>query len=128
MPDLSDLAGSYKGRYCVRPGKEDQIAPAERKKLLKQSDPASLIIRADGTFTYKGGTEGRIDRKGATLTCRPTSVSGATLEQMEQAAREAGRTFGLAWLFRPFELRIEGEVLICAEADSVIHTEFRRDG
>jgi hypothetical protein len=128
MPDLRELAGTYSGRFRVRPGMERDLAPAERKKLLKQTDPVSLDLRADGTFTFKGSAEGRVAMTGTTLVCQPASVCGTTREQMERAAEEAGRVFGLAWLFQPFELTIEGDLLVSREASSVVYTEFTRDG
>lgn len=126
MPDPQELAGSYVGRFCVRKGMESDLAPAEKKKLLKNTDTFPLELRTDGTFTYKGSTDGKYLVAGNTISLLPTSVSGSTLADMERAASEAGRVFGLSWLFAPFELLIEGDVLVTAETRSVIYTEFVR--
>jgi hypothetical protein len=106
---------------------ESALSPAEKKKLLKNAETFPLELREDGTFTYKGSSVGTYVVDGKTIHLQPVSVSGSTLADMERAANEAGRTFGLAWLFSPFQLAIEDSVLVTANAKSVIYTEFVRE-
>ncbi len=128
MLSLEDLVGSYQGRCRVREGMENALGPAEKKRFLKSNEAVPLELRADGSFFFKKTTEGRCDLKGETLIFIPLAVSGMTEAQMRQAAEEAGRVFGLAWLFAPFELKVLGETLVSPDEKGVIYTEYVREG
>jgi hypothetical protein len=128
MSDFHELAGSYIGQLRVREGMEKELSAAERAKFKKSTERVALVLRADGSFHYKGTTEGVCSREGDKLLFTPTAFNGQTLEAMEKAAFEAGRMFGLAWLFNAFELRVAGEVLVSTDDRAVMYMEYLREG
>ncbi len=126
MPDIKDLAGSYLGRCRVRDGMEGALAPAERNRFLKNTETLPLELRDDWTFSHKGTTEGSFTQDGEVLNLVPISFAGLTEPQMRQAAEDAGRTFGLGWLFAPFQLKISGEALVSGDDKALVYTEYLR--
>jgi len=128
MPHLKDLVGTYVGRCRVRAGMESALGAAEKKRFLKHTEAVRLELRADGTFSHKSTTEGRYTCAGDHVSFVPTVVSGLTEDQMRRSAEEAGRVFGLAWLFTPFELKVQGEILVTPDERAVVYTEYVREG
>jgi hypothetical protein len=126
MTDFKELAGSYVGRCRIREGMESALSPAEKGRFMKNTEKIPLTLKPDGAFHYKGTTEGSCQIEGDLLKFVPTVFNGSTKEAMEKAAFEAERVFGLAWLFNPFELKVEGATLVSPDEKSVIYTEFVR--
>ena len=120
------LAGSYVGRSKVREGREDELSPQERKQLQKSSNLVDLVLRDDGTFT-KQVTEGTWRESRDRITFTPTKFGGKTKDEMERAAEEMGRAFGLAFVFYEFELLIQGANLVTSDDRALIYTEFTRE-
>ena len=126
MPTFTDLAGSYVGAPRLRPGAEDSLKPAEVRALLREAQPAPLDLRADGTFRHRGALEGRYSVEGGTVRCVPSSFDGMTHESMRARAEDAGREFGLGWIFDPFELAIEGDGTMATVSGSVVQVAYTR--
>jgi hypothetical protein len=120
------LAGSYVGRSKVREGREDELSPQERKQLQKASNVVDLLLRDDGTFV-KQVTEGTWREDGARLVFTPKKFGGKTKEEMQQAAEEMGRAFGLAFVFNEFDLLVQGETLVTSDDRALIYIEFTRE-
>lgn len=119
-------AGRYKGRTCIRPGREGELTKQELTRVRKGLDAIDLEIRAGGRFAYKKASEGSYQLVGDRITFRVETFGGQTLQQMRDRAEEMNRTFGLAFLFDPFDLAIEGEVLVTPDADSPIYLVYER--
>lgn len=126
MPNAQDLCGKYLGLKKVREGREDELSPRERKELAKAKPDVDLELRPDGTFKRQI-TEGTWQEKGDRIVFQPTAFGGETMEAMRARTEEMGRMFTLAFVFNPFELKIEGDALATPDEDAVIVTEFRRD-
>jgi hypothetical protein len=120
------IAGKYVGRSKVREGREAELSPQERKQLEKASNVVDLELRADGTFSRQV-TEGTWKETGDRLHFSPTRFGGKTKEEMERAAEEMGRAFGLGFVFNEFELIVKGEALWTADERSLIYIEFTRE-
>jgi len=120
------LAGNYVGTPRLRPGAEDSLKPAEVKALLREAAPAPLELRADGTFRHRGALEGCVLLKGGRLQFEPASFDGMTKEAMRARAEDAGREFGLAWIFEPFELEIEEDGTMATVTTGVVQVAYTR--
>lgn len=114
------------GTPRLRPGAEDSLKPAEVRALLREAQPAPLELRADGTFKHRGALEGCFDLDGETLRFAPASFDGMTHESMRERAEDAGREFGLGWLFNPFELAIEADGTMATVAEGVVQVAYTR--
>jgi hypothetical protein len=123
---LAELAGNYVGTPRLRPGAEDSLKPAEVKALLREASPAPLELRADGTFRHRGALEGSYKLEDGLLKFKPASFDGMTHEGMLQRAEEAGREFGLGWLFDPFEMVIEADGTMATVCDGVVQVAYTR--
>jgi hypothetical protein len=119
------VVGKYVGRMQVRPGREDELSSAEKKQLQKGQMGLDLVLREDGTF-LKQITEGTWKLAGDRVVLQPTHFGGKTLEQMRETAEEMGRTFGLAFVFNPFELIVGTDCLETPEDGGVMYTVFER--
>ncbi len=126
MHSTASLCGNYLGLKKVRPGREDELSPKERKELAKAKPDVDLLLRPDGTFKRQV-TEGNWTADGQTVRFEPTTFGGETREKMRARTEEMGRTFTLGFVFNPFELSIEGDALVTPDEDALIVTEFRRD-
>ena len=126
MAEFDDLAGSYVGRPRIREGMEGQLAAPEKMRFLKSTETIPLELKPDGSFLYKKTTQGQCRREGDRLFFQPAVFNGTTKEQMERSAEEAGRVFGLAWLFNPFSLKIAGSGVLVSDDRSIIYTEYTR--
>ena len=124
--DWQALAGRYEGKPCVRPGTEETLTPAEKKRFLKATERIPLEVRADATFTYKGVTRGVCRLEGDKILLQPTEVSGQTLESMQEAAAQDGRAFTLGWLFASFRLTRDNGDLVSEGESQTIYTRFSR--
>ena len=120
------LAGNYVGTPRLRPGAEDSLKPAEAKALLREAAPAPLELRADGTFRHRGALEGRVHLEGCRLRFEPASFDGMTYEAMRARAEDAGREFGLGWIFDPFELEIEDDGTMATVTTGVVQVAYTR--
>lgn len=120
----TSLHGTYIGRNRVRPGREDELSPTERKQLEKAAT-VDLVLGADGTFK-KQITEGTWVSKSDRVVFSPTRFGGKTEEEMRLAAEEMGRSFGLRFVFFDFELLVKDDVLVTPDESAVIFTEFSR--
>lgn len=118
------ICGKYLGRGKVRPGREDELSPTERKQLEKAA-PIELELRPDGSFT-KQVTDGVWKAKNGRVSCQPLRFGGKTEEEMRDSAAAMGRSFGLKFVFFPFDLEIEGETLATCDHAAVIYTEYVR--
>ncbi len=114
------------GAPRLRPGTEDSLKPAEIRALLREAQPAPLELRADGTFRHRGALEGRYTVEGALVRCAPTSFDGMTHESMRGRAEDAGREFGLAWIFDPFDLEIEDDGTMATVSPSMVQVAYTR--
>ena len=103
---------------------EDSLTAGERKRFLKTAEEIPLELAQDGGFVHNRSTKGTFTVAPNVIWFRPESVQGLTLEVMQKAAEDAGREFGLAWLFTPFELLIKDTALVTADEKSVIYTEY----
>jgi hypothetical protein len=119
------IAGKYLGRLKVREGREAELSAQERKQVQKGSSLVDLDLREDGTFK-KQATEGTWRVEGDRLVCSPTKFGGKTLQEMEQAAEEQGRAFGLRFVFFEFDLRMQGDVLVTSDDRAIVFTEYSR--
>jgi hypothetical protein len=128
MPDLDQLAGYYVGRCRVREGMEAALVPAEKKRFLKTQEEIALELHANGAFVHRRTTSGRFAIQAGRLDFTPVEFNGLTEKAMRQAAEEAGRAFGLAWLFKPFSLDVVGTTLRSTEDRSLIYVEYVRVG
>jgi hypothetical protein len=126
LATLAELAGNYVGTPRLRPGAEDSLKPAEAKALLREASPAPLELRADGTFKHRGALEGSYRMDGNRLQFAPASFDGMTHEEMRQRAEDAGREFGLGWLFDPFELEIEPDGTMATVNEGVVQVAYTR--
>ena len=126
MAETPKICGDYIGRTKIREGMEASLTPVERKKIIKNEEVCPLILNSDGTFNHKKTTSGRYEVKGNRIFFKPEQFNGVSLQAMKQAADQAGRSFGLAWLFDPFELQIDGESLVSGQPSAVIYTEYLR--
>ena len=124
MATLAELAGSYVGAPRLRPGAEDSLKPAEARALLREARPAALELRADGSFRHRGAVEGLFAIEGDRLRCIPASFDGMTHAAMRARAEEAGREFGLGWLFDPFELVIEADGGLATVSEGVVQVVY----
>ncbi len=125
---MAELAGCYVGAPRLRPGAEDSLKPAEVRALLREAAPAPLELRADGTFRHRGALEGRFALDGSTLRFAPVSFDGMTHESMRERAKDAGREFGLGWLFDPFEIEIEADGTMATVCEGVVQVAYTRKG
>jgi hypothetical protein len=123
---MFQLEGRYKGQVRIRPGKEGELTKQELARLKKGGEIVELELRPDGRFRWKGSFDGAYKAMGALVRFTPEKFGGQTVEQMRMRSEEMGRTFGLAFIFNPFDLRIEGECLVTTDDDSPIFTEYRR--
>lgn len=128
MPTFTDLAGHYVGAPRLRPGAEDSLKPAEVRALMREAQPAPLELRADGTFRHRGALEGCYSVEGDTVRCVPESFDGMSHDSMRKRAEDAGREFGLGWIFDPFELTIEGDGTMATVSESVVQVAYTRKG
>lgn len=126
MTSSSSLYGSYLGLKKVREGREDELSPKERKELDKAKPDVDLLLRPDGTFKRQV-TEGTWKSENGKVIFTPTTFGGETEEKMRARTEEMGRTFTLAFVFKPFELVIEGDALVTPDESAVIITVFKRD-
>lgn len=126
MHSTASLCGNYLGLKKVRPGREDELSPKERKELAKAKPDVDLLLRADGTFKRQV-TEGVWTTDGKTVRFEPTTFGGESKETMRARTEEMGRMFTLGFVFNPFELAIDGDALVTPDEDALIVTEFRRD-
>ncbi|HWD41702.1 MAG TPA: hypothetical protein VG944_22865 [Fimbriimonas sp.] len=122
----SILVGSYKGRTKIREGMEASLSPLDRKRFAKATEEYPLELASDGTFTHKVVTRGTFEVCGDRVTFQPRHFNGLTLDSMIRAAEEAGRTFGLAWLFNPFELLVRGEELVTPDEGSAVYIAYSK--
>ena len=123
---FAELAGSYVGAPRLRPGAEDSLKPTEAKALLRDAQPSLLELRADGTFRHRGALEGAFALDGTRLRCVPSSFDGMTHDAMRGRAEDAGREFGLGWLFDAFELEIEADGTLATVGESVVQIAYVR--
>ncbi|GEM_PF-1770768 len=126
MATFEELAGDYVGAPRLRPGAEDSLKPAEVKALLREAQPAPLELRPDGSFRHRGALDGRFEIEGCRLRFAPASFDGLTHEAMRQRAEDAGREFGLGWLFNPFELEIEADGTMATAESGVVQVAYTR--
>lgn len=114
------------GAPRLRPGAEDSLKPAEVKALLREAQPAPLELRADGTFRHRGALEGKYTIRESRLQFEPESFDGMTHAGMRERAEDAGREFGLAWLFDPFVLEIEDDGAMATCSEGVVQVVYTR--
>lgn len=126
MTSSPSLYGSYLGLKKVREGREDELSPKERKELDKAKPDVDLLLREDGTFKRQV-TEGTWKAEKGKVVFTPTTFGGETEEKMRARTEEMGRTFTLAFVFKPFELAIDGDSLVTPDESAVIITVFKRD-
>lgn len=126
MATFSTLAGNYVGAPRLRPGAEDSLKPAEAKALLREAQPAPLELKEDGGFRHRGALDGRYAIDGTLLRFEPASFDGMTHEAMRARAEDAGREFGLGWIFDPFELEIEADGLLVTAGPGVVQVAYTR--
>ncbi len=126
MATYEELAGNYVGAPRLRPGAEDSLKPAEVKALLREAQPAPLELKPDGRFRHRGALDGCYRIEGSRLCFSPESFDGMTHASMRQRAEEAGREFGLGWLFDPFELEIEGDGTMATVSEGVVQVAYTR--
>jgi hypothetical protein len=105
---------------------ESHLAPVERKRLSKNDELCPLLLKSDGTFLHKKTTWGVFEIVGNRIMLKPKEFNGLSLDSMESAARNAGRAFGLSWLFDPFELLVVGERLESENHGGLIYVEYVR--
>ena len=110
----------------LRPGAEDSLKPTEVRALLRDAQPSPLELRADGSFKHRLALEGRYEIEGARVRCVPASFDGMTHESMRRRAAEAGREFGLGWLFDSFEMEIEADGTMATVSESVVQVAYTR--
>jgi len=125
MQTENSLYGTYLGLKKVREGREDELSPKERKELEKAKADADLVLRRDGTFKRQI-TEGTWRLMDGVILFSPTTFGGETLDAMQRRTEEMGRTFTLRFVFNPFELRVQGDVLVTPDDSALILTEFRK--
>ena len=125
---LAELAGGYVGTPRLRAGAEDALKPAEVRALLREAQPSPLELRADGTFRHRGALEGLVSLDGDVLRFAPVSFDGMTHESMRERAEEAGREFGLGWIFDPFEIEIEADGTLATVSQGVVQVAYVRKG
>lgn len=114
------------GEPRLRPGAEESLKPAEVRVLLREAQPAPLELRADGGFRHRGALEGTYTIEGETLRFAPASFDGMTHAGMRERAEDAGREFGLGWLFEPFELEIEADGTMATVSEGVVQVAYTR--
>jgi hypothetical protein len=119
------ICGKFLGRQKVREGREAELSAQERKQIQKGSASIDLDMREDGTF-QRQVTEGTWRVDGNKVIFTPNKFGGKTAEEMQRAADEQGRAFGLAFVFNKFELLIDGDCLLSPDESSLIYTEFSR--
>jgi hypothetical protein len=125
---MSVPTGKYKGRTCVRLGREGELTKPELSKIKKGLDAIDLELRADETFVFKKATVGRYRVDGVNVFFTVELFGGQSLQQMRDKAAEMERTFGLAFLFDPFELVLEGDKLVTPATGSPIYVEYSQEG
>lgn len=121
---MSLPVGRYKGRTRIRPGRESELTKQELSKLKKGVDEIDLELKPDGKFVWKKATEGAYQISGNKVLFTVETFGGQSLQQMRDRAEEMNRTFGLSFLFNPFELVIEGDRLVTPEESSVFYVEY----
>jgi len=121
---MSIAPGRYKGKTCIRPGREGELTKQELTRIRKGLDAIDLEILPDRRFVYKKASVGAYEVAGDRVVFRAETFGGQTLQQMRDRAEEANRTFGLAFLFDPFELMIEGDTLVTPDSRSPIFVCF----
>lgn len=114
------------GAPRLRQGAEESLKPAEIRALLREAQPAPLELRVDGTFRHRGALEGSYTVDGSLVRCAPASFDGMTHEAMRARAEEAGREFGLGWIFDPFELELEADGTIATVSAGVVQVAYTR--
>jgi hypothetical protein len=126
MAGAQEIAGSYVGRPAPRPGREDELSPPERKRYSNSKEAYPLEIRADGTFTHKTLTEGTWTLEGDVLSLTPQTFSGKTFDEQERECEEMGRQFRFAFVYEPFQLKLEGGLLVTV-GTGLIATVYERE-
>lgn len=120
-----ELCGEYLGRKKIRPGREDELSPKERKDVERAKTVVDLKLAADGHF-QRQVTAGKWHREGDVVHCQPLTFGGETLETMRARSEAMGRMFGLAFVFDPFQLVVTAEGLATPDDGGPIYTEFQR--
>lgn len=126
MADFADLLGRYEGRNQVQSGREEELTAAEKKRYLRGGEDLSLELRSDGTFVHKGVITGRFEIVSGQVKFTPSHFTGRSLQEMQRASAEMGRSFGLSFLFAPFSLAISDIGLVTQIDRSVIYTVYRK--
>ena len=124
--DMPIAPGRYKGTTRIRQCREEELTKQELSRIRKGLDAIDLEIRADGRFIYKKASEGTYEIAKDRVLFRVETFGGQTLQQMRDRAEEANRTFGLAFLFDPFELVIEGDALVTPDKRSPLYVAYER--
>lgn len=125
MATANSICGRYFGLKRAREGCLNDLSPRERKELGKAKPTTELFIYEDGTFKRQL-VEGNWRLVENRITFIPVTFGGETLEGMRTRTEAMGRTFGLSFIFNPFELQITEEGLITPEDGAPIAIEFRR--
>lgn len=126
MSRIEDLAGTYEGLQQIRPGREGDLSPMDRKRHAKSNEPQKLELLPNGQFVFKEATVGRYRLERSILFFEPQRFQGKTLAEMKAHCERSGHAFRLGFLFDPFQLQIEEEALVSTDPRSVIFTVYRR--
>jgi len=121
----ADLAGNYIGRPAPRPGREEDLSPAERKRYEKTKEEYPLTLRPDGTYNYKTLTEGVWTVEAEAVVLTPSTFGGKTLAEQRAECERLEKEFRFAFVYDVMRLYIEGDALITPK-DGVIVTLFRK--
>ncbi|RYG48488.1 hypothetical protein EON79_04285 [bacterium] len=122
----ADWAGDWVGGAGVRPGREDDLAPLERKRLERDREVFALQLRSDGTFLHKKTVEGLWIFEHGRLSLHPQRFLGKTLIEQRTACEIAEKEFRFAFVYDEWYLEPCPEGL-CVPGDGVITTIYKRE-
>ena len=125
MPSDAPIGGKYIGRPGPRPGREDDLSPAERKRFVGAKESYELCLHPTGKFTYNGAIEGTWHRTGQRILFRPITFQGKSFSEQQRSCEQQGRQFRFAFVYDEFELEIHDQRLV-ETGTGVIATVYER--
>ncbi|CAN5657710.1 hypothetical protein BH11ARM2_BH11ARM2_16480 [soil metagenome] len=121
-----DWAGLWVGAAGVRPGREEDLAPLEKRRLEREREEFRLELGSDGTFRHKNTVEGLWIFDEDQLSLYPQRFMGKTLLEQRAACEAAEKEFRFAFVYDAWTLEPCPEGL-CVPGDGVITTIYRRE-
>jgi hypothetical protein len=121
------VTGTWVGKPCPRPGRENDLAPPERARYARSPERIPLELRPDGSFRHKESTEGTWDLQGPRIHLRPTRFMGRTLAEQQAVCEAEEREFRFAFVYEDWELEQASEDdKLVTPGESVIATVYER--